>query len=184
MALHKHFGLVEAAWANITGKPATFPPSTHTHDDRYYTEAEVDAKLAAVRPHGHYYKPADQSIAASTWVKITDWTARGTVRGGLTHASGDFTVPESGVYSLYAQLSWNPFSGGYRQTRITATVAGELFQTFQSANDWHSVPAGGTAYLTAGEKVYVEVQQSGTGQSLSLSTSTQARAYFTMSKVA
>ena len=34
-------------WANITNKPATFPPSAHNHDDRYYTESEVDTKLAA-----------------------------------------------------------------------------------------------------------------------------------------
>lgn len=35
-----------AAWAEITGKPATFPPDAHDHDSRYYTEAEVDALLA------------------------------------------------------------------------------------------------------------------------------------------
>lgn len=34
-------------WSNITNKPATFTPSAHNHDDRYYTESEVDTKLAA-----------------------------------------------------------------------------------------------------------------------------------------
>lgn len=34
-------------WSNITNKPATFAPSAHNHDDRYYTESEVDTKLAA-----------------------------------------------------------------------------------------------------------------------------------------
>lgn len=34
-------------WANIDNKPATFTPSAHNHDDRYYTESEVDTKLAA-----------------------------------------------------------------------------------------------------------------------------------------
>ena len=33
-------------WADIVNKPTTFPPSTHNHDDRYYTEAEVTAFLA------------------------------------------------------------------------------------------------------------------------------------------
>lgn len=32
-------------WGDITGKPTTFTPSAHTHDDRYYTETEVDTKL-------------------------------------------------------------------------------------------------------------------------------------------
>lgn len=34
-------------WANVYNKPATFPPSAHNHDDRYYTESEIDTKLAA-----------------------------------------------------------------------------------------------------------------------------------------
>lgn len=33
------------AWANVSGKPSTFAPSSHTHDDRYYTEGEIDTKL-------------------------------------------------------------------------------------------------------------------------------------------
>lgn len=32
-------------WSGITNKPTVFTPSSHNHDDRYYTEAEVDAKL-------------------------------------------------------------------------------------------------------------------------------------------
>lgn len=33
-------------WNNLTNKPTTFAPSTHTHDDRYYTESESDARFA------------------------------------------------------------------------------------------------------------------------------------------
>jgi hypothetical protein len=33
-------------WADITGKPSTFPAEAHAHDDRYYTESEIDNKLA------------------------------------------------------------------------------------------------------------------------------------------
>ncbi|MBA7496910.1 hypothetical protein ES702_07519 [subsurface metagenome] len=32
----------EAFWANIPDKPSTYPPSSHTHDDRYYTETELN----------------------------------------------------------------------------------------------------------------------------------------------
>ena len=42
-------GVVDKAesvsWAGVTGKPATFAPSSHTHDDRYYTESEMNTKL-------------------------------------------------------------------------------------------------------------------------------------------
>lgn len=33
------------AWNNVSGKPSTFTPSSHTHDDRYYTESEINSKL-------------------------------------------------------------------------------------------------------------------------------------------
>jgi hypothetical protein len=35
--------------AQILNKPSTFAPSAHTHDDRYYTETEVDAGLSALQ---------------------------------------------------------------------------------------------------------------------------------------
>lgn len=38
------------AWTNVTGKPSTYPASSHTHDDRYFTETEV-ANLLEQRVH-------------------------------------------------------------------------------------------------------------------------------------
>ena len=37
-------------WTGITGKPSTYAPSSHTHDDRYYTETEMNSKLAGYLP--------------------------------------------------------------------------------------------------------------------------------------
>ena len=34
------------AWENVKDKPTTFPVEAHTHDDRYYTEAEMNSKLS------------------------------------------------------------------------------------------------------------------------------------------
>lgn len=39
-------------WSEVTGRPQTFPADPHLHDDRYYTEAEVDALLAGVQQGG------------------------------------------------------------------------------------------------------------------------------------
>lgn len=36
---------IKLTWSAIEEKPSTFPPSTHNHDDRYYTETETDTKL-------------------------------------------------------------------------------------------------------------------------------------------
>lgn len=47
------------SWGEITGKPNTFASSAHTHDDRYYTESEIDKLLTnkANSSHTHSYLP-------------------------------------------------------------------------------------------------------------------------------
>lgn len=40
------------AWKNVSGKPENYTPSSHTHDDRYYTETEVDNKFSGYLPLG------------------------------------------------------------------------------------------------------------------------------------
>lgn len=46
-------------WANLTGKPSTFPPEDHNHDDRYFTETEMNSKLAGKADSSHTHKKAD-----------------------------------------------------------------------------------------------------------------------------
>lgn len=41
------------AWGDITDKPTAFPVESHNHDDRYYTEAEIDTKLSGKSNTGH-----------------------------------------------------------------------------------------------------------------------------------
>ena len=52
-------GIVDKAasvdWSGITSKPSTYTPSSHTHDDRYYTETEADSRFAPAS-HTHNYK--------------------------------------------------------------------------------------------------------------------------------
>lgn len=38
------------AWSAITGKPSAYTPSSHTHDDRYYTESETNSLLSGYVP--------------------------------------------------------------------------------------------------------------------------------------
>lgn len=63
-------------WENVTGKPSTFPPSSHTHDDRYYTESEVDTKL-----NGKLGKN-DKATSAAAADKATKLATVRTVSGG------------------------------------------------------------------------------------------------------
>lgn len=41
------------AWENVKNKPTAFPVEAHNHDDRYYTEAEIDGKLEKKSPTDH-----------------------------------------------------------------------------------------------------------------------------------
>lgn len=41
----KNLEYATVPWSDVVGKPSTFTPSSHTHDDRYYTESEINAKL-------------------------------------------------------------------------------------------------------------------------------------------
>lgn len=42
-------------YVDITGKPSTFPPTTHTHDERYFTETEINNKLSTYKLKGDFY---------------------------------------------------------------------------------------------------------------------------------
>ena len=35
-------------WSDVTAKPSTYAPSSHTHDERYYTESEVDSIYSGI----------------------------------------------------------------------------------------------------------------------------------------
>lgn len=40
-------------WSGVQNPPSTYTPSAHTHDDRYYTESEINSKLAGKSDTGH-----------------------------------------------------------------------------------------------------------------------------------
>ena len=54
----------DISYNNITDVPSTFAPSSHNHDDRYYTETETDSLLAAKAASGHNHDTAYLGITA------------------------------------------------------------------------------------------------------------------------
>lgn len=70
------------AWANFTGVPATFPPSAHTHDDRYYTEIEADARYGNnLFVSGNTIQLRTPGNTALTTITVPFATNAGTVGG-------------------------------------------------------------------------------------------------------
>ena len=91
------------AWGNISGKPSTYAPSSHTHDDRYYTESEINTKLNAKANSSHTHTKA----------QITDFPT---------------SMPASDVYA-WAKAASKPsytiseVSGNLPASRISGTIA-------------------------------------------------------------
>lgn len=93
------------AWGNVSGKPSTFAPSSHSHNDLYYTKAEVDSKLSGKANSSHTH----------TKSQITDFPT---------------SIPASDVYS-WAKASRKP---SYSASEVGAvptsrTVNGKALST-------------------------------------------------------
>lgn len=48
-------GISTVDWDDVENKPATFAPSAHTHDDRYYTESEINDMLSNIPTHDYMF---------------------------------------------------------------------------------------------------------------------------------
>lgn len=57
--------LATRRWGDLSGVPSTFAPSSHTHDDRYYTETEVNTLLT-----NNYAAKAQTMYIGTTAVNI------------------------------------------------------------------------------------------------------------------
>lgn len=69
-------------WSGVTGKPSTYTPSSHTHDDRYYTESEIDSKLSGKANSSHTH----------TKSQITDFPKSMPANGGNASTVNGHTV--------------------------------------------------------------------------------------------
>ena len=61
------------AWGNVSGKPGTYPPSGHNHDDRYYTETEVNAKINNMKKVELILEYSDLKSDTKSFVLSKNW---------------------------------------------------------------------------------------------------------------
>ncbi len=86
-----------STWAELAGKPATFPPSVHTHDDRYFTETETTAALAGKAPTVHTHTAAQVSDATAIGRELMKAATTTAARTAVGLVEG---TPAEGQYQL------------------------------------------------------------------------------------
>ena len=116
----------DLTWGNIGGKPSSFPPSSHTHDDRYYTEAEINEKFKNFCPYavGDVYVTTSTTNPATrwtgtTWQKIEGRFLLGTSGSGASKATGGSnskTIAQANLPNV--KLTVNSFSVTSKDTFI------------------------------------------------------------------
>lgn len=110
-------------WGNVTGKPTTFPPENHSHDDRYFTETEINTKLAGKANSSHKHTKAEitdfpTSMPASdvpTWAKQASKPAYTKSEVGLGSVDNTADSQKSVKYAT---------SAGSASSASSATTAG------------------------------------------------------------
>lgn len=86
-------------WSGVTGKPSSYPPASHNHDERYYTETEMNSKLAekAEKVHTHVKSEVglgnvDNTADANKSVKYATFAGSSTTSGAISSSGTLDTV--------------------------------------------------------------------------------------------
>ena len=98
-------------WSGVTGKPETFTPSAHTHDDRYYTETEIDAKTSVLSASiNSVDSKVDANSADLTGIKGLTFneTVEGKVYNLVDIQNGSYTSPAlDAIEKIFIKLGEN-----------------------------------------------------------------------------
>ena len=140
------WGLID--WSFIQNRPSTFPPSSHTHDDRYFTEGEINEKFKnfCPFPKNSVLMLLDNSNPATlfpgtTWQKQEGRFLQGT--SGSEGAGGT-----GGASSVTLSISHLP---GHNHP-ITVSIANSGNHRHQVDNHTHTQPAHTHGYNSVGNE--------------------------------
>ena len=136
------------AWGNVSGKPSSYTPSSHTHDDRYYTETEINtklgAKLGAVSANG-YYGMTRPDGNTSDWIRTTTAGIIPYQSGGA--GAGHCGIGTSSWYFSNAYIDTvncvNTNASGYLQANGLINTYSE-YQSQKGSRDWRFGSATGS----------------------------------------
>lgn len=98
------------AWSNVSGKPSTYPASAHTHDDRYYTEAEIDSQISAVNNNLAQKLPLSGGTINGNLTVNDSFSAAKDINGSGIYASWGVQVPLNTAGLMFGNQGriWSP----------------------------------------------------------------------------
>lgn len=85
------------AWGNVSGKPGTYPPSGHNHDDRYYTETEINTKINNLKKVELILSYSDLTSSIKKFALSKNWASFKYVWVGLACNSDNVFLWKSGL---------------------------------------------------------------------------------------
>jgi hypothetical protein len=145
------------AWDNVSGKPSSFTPSSHTHDDRYYTESEIDTKLSGKSDTTHNHNSTYLGITAKAEsAKSADSVAWSNVSGKpstytpSSHTHDDRYYTESEINTKLSNLLLQIYPVGAIYISANSTNPGTLFGGTWKALDQGRVLIGANSTYKAG----------------------------------
>lgn len=125
-------------WSGVSGKPSTFTPSSHTHDDRYYTESEIDSKLSGKANSSHTHTKSQITDFPTSLKNPNSLTIslNGTSQGaydGSAAKSINVTPSSIGAAPASHSHSYLPLSGGTVSGRILRGAGGSWISARSNA---------------------------------------------------
>lgn len=91
----------------VGGKlPSAFANASHTHDDRYYTESEVDTKLGAKANTGHTHTKSDVGLGNVDNTADANKSVNYANSAGVSNTTNQLSVTASAPGSPFAGQLW------------------------------------------------------------------------------
>lgn len=160
------WGLID--WSFIQNRPSTFPPSSHTHDDRYFTEGEINERFKNFCPFpiNSVLMLLDNSNPATlfpgtTWQKQEGRFLQGTSgsegAGGIGGASS-VTLSTGNLPSHNHSISVSISNGGNHRHQVDNHIHSQPSHA-------HTIPMSTPGYFSGfnWNSVYTGVMRSGNG---------------------
>lgn len=137
-------------WSGITGKPTSFTPASHTHDDRYYTESEMNTKLSgkANSSHTHNYAGSSSAGGSATSAVKLDTATAGSATQPVYFADGKpaacaytlgKSVPSNAVFTDTTYKVFKGSSNGIGESGLVPAPSLSPYRVLYSGGDWGDV---------------------------------------------